>query len=169
MTYITGWRDNMRPPGNPFILEQRRQKAIQLLKSGHQPVDVAKMLGVGRRSVRRWNRSFRRKGSSGIQSRPNTGRPTRLNQRARTRLEKILLNGAKQAGFSTDLWTCPRVVGVIQNNFRISYHVDHIGRLLHSLGWSPQKPERRAIERDENRIRTWKRIQWPRIKKKPLS
>ena len=158
----------MRPPGNPAILEQRRQKAIQLLKAGHPPVEVAKMVGVGRRSVRRWNRSFRTDGNYGIQSRPNTGRPTRLNSRAKQRLEKILLDGAKEAGFATDLWTCPRVARAIQDEFRISYHVDHIGRLLHSLGWSPQKPERRAIERNENRIRTWKRIQWPRIKKKPF-
>jgi len=159
----------MRPPGNPVILEQRRQKAIQLLKSGHPPVEVAKILSVGRRSVRRWNSSFREKGSIGIQSRPNSGRPARLNPRAKQRLEKILLDGAKQAGFNTDLWTCPRIVSVINSRFRVSYHVDHIGRLLHSLGWSPQKPERRAIERNEKRIRTWKRIHWPRVKKKPLS
>jgi transposase len=45
--------------------------------------------------------------------------------------------------------------------------VDHIGRLLHSLGWSPQKPQRKAIERNEEQIQQWIKVDWPRIKKKP--
>jgi putative transposase len=69
------------------------------------------------------------------------------------RLEKKLLKGAQAAGFPTDLWTCPRVARLISSLFGVTYHVDHIGRLLHMLGWSPQKPERRAIERDEAKIR----------------
>jgi transposase len=159
----------MRPPGDSSVLEQRRQRAIQLLKAGHPPVEVAKMLGVGRRSVRRWNRSFRKQGSASLLARPNTGRPPRLNTHTREQFEKILMEGASKAGFGTDLWTCPRVAQVIHRRFGIAYHVDHIGRLLHSMGWSPQKPERRAVERDESRIRTWKRLHWPRVKKKPKS
>jgi transposase len=65
------------------------------------------------------------------------------------------------------LWTCPRVTHLIRKEFNVTYHVDHIGRLLHSLGWSPQKPERRAIERDEKSIRNWVRYTWPHLKKKP--
>jgi transposase len=49
----------------------------------------------------------------------------------------------------------------------VRYHVDHVGRLLHSLGWSPQKPQRRAIERNEEKIQQWIKVDWPRIKKKP--
>jgi transposase len=85
------------------------------------------------------------------------------------RLEKKLLKGAQAAGFPTDLWTCPRVARLISSLFGVTYHVDHIGRLLHMLGWSPQKPERRAIERDEEKIRQWVKHQWPRIKKKPAN
>jgi transposase len=166
MTYITGWRYPMRPPGKAAILEERRLRAIRLFESGHPPVEVARILGVGRRSVRRWKSIHRKRGISGIRSRPNFGRPPRLDSRKRYRLEQILLKGAHGAGFETDLWTCPRVVHVINETFGIRYHVDHIGRLLHSLGWSPQKPERRALERNERHIRTWKRIHWPRIKKK---
>jgi putative transposase len=51
--------------------------------------------------------------------------------------------------------------------FGIRYHVDHIGRLLHSLGWSPQRPQRRAVERNEREIQRWVKEEWPRIKKKP--
>lgn len=158
----------MRPSGDPQIWENRRKKAIQLWKSGNSQTDVARLVNVGSRTVRRWIFSYRRKGNAGIKARPSMGRPTRLNVNRRKKLEQMLLKGAKRAGFSTDLWTCPRVAKTIHSCFGISYHVDHICRLLHSLGWSPQKPERRAIERDEAKIRTWKRIHLPHIKKKPV-
>jgi transposase len=82
-------------------------------------------------------------------------------------LEQALLAGAQAAGFDNDLWTCPRVAQLIRQRFDIGYHVDHLGRLLRSLGWSPQRPERRARERDEVQIGRWIKEQWPRIKKKP--
>jgi hypothetical protein len=81
-------------------------------------------------------------------------------------LEGLLLRAAAANGFESDLWTCPRVAQLIARRFGIGYHVDHIGRLLHSLGWSPQRPTRRALERDEEGIQRWIRQQWPRIKKK---
>jgi len=62
-------------------------------------------------------------------------------------------------------WTCPRVAQVIARRFGIRYHVDHIGRLLRSLGWTPQRPTRRALERDEEGIQRWIKQEWPRIKK----
>jgi len=159
----------MRPAGNPEVLQQRREHAIKLLKQGRQPVDVARVVGVDRRSVRRWNAAYRDKGSKGIMAIPNTGRPPRLNAQAKKLLERALLKGAQAAGFPNDLWTCPRVAHLIKTSFAISYHVDHIGRLLGSLGFSPQKPERRARERDEKAIQTWLKTQWPRIKKKPVA
>lgn len=167
MSYILDGRNIMRPSGNPAKLEQRRTHAIELLKKGWQPVFVAAKVGVDRRSVRRWNAAFRRNGLSGICARKNTGRPARLTIKEKQRLEQLLLQGAQKAGYHSDLWTCPRVQNVIKDHFGISYHVDHLSRFLRSLGWTPQKPERRAIERDEQRIRTWKRTSWPAIKKKP--
>jgi transposase len=83
------------------------------------------------------------------------------------RLTQLLVRGAEAAGFPTDLWTCPRVATLIRERWDISYHVDHVCRLLHSLGLSPQRPERRAIERDELQIQNWIRTDWPRAKKKP--
>ncbi len=77
----------------------------------------------------------------------------------------MLLRGAKAAGFPTDLWTCPRIAKVIEERFGVHYHVDHIGRMLHALGWSPQKPQRRALERDEEAIGRWTKEDWPRIKR----
>ena len=82
-------------------------------------------------------------------------------------LEQELLEGAQAAGFPTDLWTCPRVVELIQARFGIHYNVSGVWRLLRSLGWTPQKPVRRAVEREEREIRRWIKKEWPRIKKKP--
>jgi transposase len=157
----------MRPIGSGKQLERRRQRAIALLKQGHAPVEVARLLGVDRRSVRRWNAAFRRQGATGLAARAAPGRPSKLSTRQRAQLEDVLLRGAAASGFESDLWTCPRVAQVIRRRFGISYHVDHIGRLLRSLGWTPQRPTRRALERDEQRIQRWIKQEWPGIKKKP--
>jgi transposase len=156
----------MRPQGSPKELERRRHRAMELLGQGYQPVDIARMVGVNRRSVRRWKASYQKSGEKGIHAKPAPGRPTRLDQRDLRKLEKTLLRGSKAAGFPSDLWTCPRVAQLIHTLFCVRYHVDHIGRLLHALGWSPQKPERRAVERDEEKIKQWVKVEWPRIKKK---
>ena len=156
----------MRPHGSPKELEQRRQRAISLLRKGYQPVDVATMLDVDRRSVRRWKATHRQKGEKGIRAKQASGRPSKLDSAALRKLEKALLKGSRKAGYPTDLWTCPRVAQLVHSLFGVRYHVDHIGRILHDLGWSPQKPERRAIERDETRIKEWVKVDWPRIKKK---
>ena len=158
----------MRPLGSPESLERRRRQAIDLLGEGWRPVEVARKVGVDRRSVRRWRAAHERDGPEGLAFRPAPGRPSKLDAKARRRLEHMLLKGARAAGFSTDLWTCPRVGQVIRRAFGVEYHVDHLGRLLRSMGWSPQKPERRARERDEVAIRRWIKVDWPRIKKKRI-
>ena len=157
----------MRPQGSPQELERRRWRAIELLKQGQAPVEVARHLQVDRRSVRRWKSAHAREGMAGLRSRPTPGRPPKLAAPEKKQLEEILLKGAKAAGFPSELWTCPRVARLIARQFGVRYHVDHIGRLLHGLGWSPQKPQRRAVERDEVAIQKWIKRDWPRIKKKP--
>lgn len=157
----------MRPEGSGKQLERRRQRAIALLEEGHAPVEVARLVGVDRRSVRRWNAAYRKQGASGVAARAVPGRPCKLSKRQRAHLEGMLLRGAAANGFESDLWTCPRVAQVIARRFGIRYHVDHIGRLLRSLGWTPQRPTRRALERDEEGIQRWIKQEWPRIKKKP--
>ena len=157
----------MRPTGSPEELERRRLRALALLEEGLQPVEVARRLGVDRRSVRRWRSAARKHGEAGVRARAAPGRPSRLTAARKRRLEALLLKGPVASGFDTDLWTCPRVTELIKRRFGIDYHVDHVGRLLHDLGWSPQKPARRAAERDEREIRRWVREEWPRVKKTP--
>jgi transposase len=155
----------MRPSGSPQELEQRRLRALRLLGEGFAPVEVARQIGVDRRSVRRWKASARKGGAKAVAARPASGRPRRLVARDLTRLRRLLLKGAQAAGLPTDLWTCPRVSWLIQRQFGVRYHPAHVSRLLHGLGFSPQKPTRRAVERDEPRIRAWIEQDWPRVKK----
>jgi transposase len=157
----------MRSAGSPEELQRRRERAIALLKAGVAPVDVASRVGVDRRSVRRWKAAHRRAGVAGIEARPAPGRPSALTAKHQRRLEQLLLKGARRCGFPTDLWTCARVARLIRGRFSIDYHVDHVGRVLHALGWSPQTPRRRALERDEAAIARWVKEDWPRVKKTP--
>ena len=157
----------MRPSGTPQELEQRRVRAMRLLSEGFSPVEVARQIGVDRRSVRRWKASARKGGAEAVVAKPASGRPRRLSKRDLTRLRRMLIKGAQAAGLPTDLWTCPRVAWLIQREFDIQYHPAHVSRVLHGLGFSPQKPTRRAVERDEERIRAWVEQDWPRVKKTP--
>ena len=155
----------MRPSGTPQELEQRRLRAVHLLSEGFSPVEVARQIGVDRRSVRRWKAAARKGGESAVAAKPASGRPRRLTARDLTRLRRLLLKGALAAGLPTDLWTCPRVSWLIKREFNVSYHPAHVSRLLHGLGFSPQKPTRRALERNEERIQAWIEQDWPRVKK----
>ena len=162
MSYTGG----MRPTGSPQDLEHRRHAALALLKQGWLPHEVAKRIGVDRRSVRRWRSAHRRHGLAGVGARPASGRPRRLPLSALAWLRRRLLVSATASGFSSDLWTCPRVAQVIQRQFGVHYHVDHVNRVLHRLGFTPQRPSRQPRERDERLVRRWMATTWVEVKKK---
>jgi transposase len=92
--------------------------------------------------------------------------PPRLTDRQREKLVRVLKRGARKNGYATELWTLARVAEVIEKHFGVSYHPGHVWRVLRSLGWTNQKPERRARERDEEAIAAWRAGEWPRIKKR---
>ena len=155
----------MRPSGSPEQLERRRLQALRLLRGGLSPVEVARQVGVDRRSVRRWKAAARHGGLKALSAKPAAGRPRRLGTKELQCLRRWLLVGAQAAGLGTDLWTCPRVAWLIEQRLGVHYHPAHVSRVLHGLGFSPQKPTRRAVERDEARIRAWIEQDWPRVKK----
>jgi len=157
----------MRPKGSAPVLEARRRRAMALLEAGLSLNAVARRLGCAASSVMRWRNAVRRRGERGFQVGRSPGRPPKLTARQRRELVRRLLHGPLAAGYRTDLWTTARVAELIHRHFGIRYHPDHVGRLLHALAWSPQKPERRALQRDEAAIAAWKRTAWPRIKKTP--
>lgn len=157
----------MRPHGSAQHLEHRRLEAIRLMLRGWSNTRISRTLGCTPQSVRRWRQVWRRRGRRALAAKPVSGRPSKLNGRQRQSLARSLLKGALASGFGTELWTCPRIAELVRREFRVHYHVDHIPRLLASLGFSCQKPERQAAERDEEAIQRWVAVDWPRIKKCP--
>lgn len=156
----------MRPQGTPQQLERRRRQAIRLLKAGNSLSAVARALSASKSSVCRWYEAYKKKGRVGLRPKPTPGRPPKLREPQKRRLAKLLVAGPVAAGHRTDLWTLKRVAQVIRKQFRIHYHPNHVWRLLQGMGWSCQKPERRALQRDDAAIATWKRSRWPHIKKR---
>lgn len=155
----------MRLVGSSQQLEKRRLRAISLLESGKTYREVAHSVGASLSSIVGWRQAYRRAGVAGLQAKPIAGRPPELAERAKARLEKILRQGPLKAGYSTDLWTLKRIAEVIERRFQVSYHPCHVWKVLRAMGWSCQKPERRAVQRDEEAIRQWQQYRWPRIKK----
>lgn len=155
----------MRPYGSQETLEKRRRRAIELLKRGLHLSRVAAKVGSSLSSVFRWQQAFRQRGWRALKSKPVPGRPSKLTPGQKRELTRILLAGALSCGYSTDLWTQKRVARVIRERFGIRYHPHHMWRFLQGLGWSVQKPVKRARERDEKAIAHWKRYVWPHIKK----
>jgi transposase len=158
----------MRPKGSAAELEARRRQAVALLQDGKSITEVARLVGVNLSSVKRWKRAVAAGGLNVLAAKPNKGRPPRLSLAQKQELRQIVCGSPRAAGFSTDLWTCRRVAEVIQKRFGVQYHRDHVGRLLHSLGFTQQKPQRRATERDEAAIQSWRERDWPRIKKRDV-
>jgi transposase len=157
-----------RPLGSGKKLEERRIKAVQeVIKDGQTPAIVAKKYKVEVGTLYRWIGKYRKDKKRGLKSRPTPGAPRRLSDAQLARLEKLILAGAKSAGFPNDLWTCARLADLIKREFGIQYHFNHVGKILSRMGWSPQRPEKRAIERDDRRIRHWVKRELPEIKKKP--
>ncbi len=157
----------MRPPGTPEQLEARRRRAIELLDSGESLSSVARAVDASVSSVHRWYRAYQAEGLKGLSPQPTPGRPPKLSVGQRERLGQLLQRGPPAAGYESELWTLQRVADLIEAEFGVSYHPCHVWRLLKKMGWSCQKPERRARERDEDEIARWRRRRWPHIKKRP--
>jgi transposase len=157
----------MRPHGSQEELERRRRRAIALLKEGKTTLSaVARSVGASKSSVFRWVQEYQEGGSQALRSKAIPGRPPKLSQTEKDKLAELLLSGSLAAGYRTDLWTLKRIAQTIHKHFGIRYHPNHVWRLLQWMGWSCQKPERRALQRNEKEIAHWKVHRWPHIKKR---
>lgn len=147
-------------------MAERRAEGARLLEEGKmRQAEIAHHLGVTEAAVSKWKKQLEAHGPQVLQSRKASGRPPRLSQQQKQLLVEKLEAGVRTAGFPTEQWTQARVLQVIEQEFGVHYHPNYISRLLHELGWSVQKPETRALERDEALIRAWLSQDWSRIKK----
>ncbi len=147
-------------------LERRRMAAAELLKQSVSQSEVARRLGVHRQSVIRWARQLAQSGRVGLKKAGRAGRKPRLSGVQLKQVEHALKCGPEAFGYASGLWTANRVRELIEEQCGVRYHEAHVWRILRQLGWSCQRPSGRALERDEEAIRHWKRVGWPRIKKK---
>jgi transposase len=138
-----------------------------MLSQGRPASEVSELVGASLSSVKRWKAAWQKGGVEAVAAKPHPGRKPRLTPAQKRLLVRMLLRGPRAAGVAGDLWTCGRVAEAIRRRFGVTYHADHVWRILHALGWSCQKPELRARERDEATIERWRTRDWPRIKKEP--
>jgi len=140
--------------------------ALALLRKGKTFRDVADEVGASLSSVVRWSQTHRKKGMKGLRTIARWGRPSYLTPEQKNDLRAKLLKGAVAAGHATELWTLKRIGKLVEKQYGAHYTSVGVWKLLHrGLNWSCQKPEKRALQRDEDKIRQWKARVWPHIKK----
>jgi transposase len=138
-------------------LEQRRRHAIAVLRRGMKPAVVAKTLRTSLVSVGRWRMACRVGGIEALHAKPIPGRPLKLSLAERHKLLSLLRRGPSRHGYGTEHWTLEPIAEVIELHFGVTYHPSQVWQILLALGWSCQKPDSRARERDEEAIARWRR------------
>jgi transposase len=146
--------------------EARRLRAWELKRQGWQQRTIAAALGVTPGAVSQWLARARAGGVAALCTRIRPGPTPKLTPEQRVRIPELLARGAEAYGFVGDIWTAPRVAAVIEREFGVRYHPAHVSRLLRALGWSVQRPIRRATQRDEAAIAAWYAARWPALKKR---
>jgi len=139
---------------------------LYLNQQGWSRHDIAEALGVSQMSVSRWFARVRDGGPEALRAHPSPGPSPKLSAAQQRLIPEFLWHGAEAYGFRGEVWTCARVARVIEEEFGVRYHKDHVGRLLKELHWTPQVPIRRAIQRDEEAIRRWRDEVWPDLQRR---
>ena len=124
------------------------------------------MVGASPAAVTRWRQAYEKRGEAGLCAKPHPGRTPKLSLKQRRTLARLLKQGPRKHGYRTELWTLKRVAELIRKHFGVRYDPSGVWHVLRGMGWSCQKPERRARERDEKAIERWRTKDWPRIKKR---
>lgn len=148
---------------------KKRVRAGRMLLTGKRPAEVALVVGVARQTVYTWKRLLDEGGIEALRAVPGRGRPAKLDEAQLEAVRRAVLQKPTEHGFGTDLWTLKRVGSVIKRLHGVQFGQTQIWRILGNLGFSAQKPEKRAIERDEDGVRQWRRRTWPGLKKKPAA
>jgi len=158
-----------RPRRDFAGMERRRLAAAELFNQSLAQAEVARQLSVSRQAVSVWFVAWQKSGKKALAAAGRAGRKPRLTSSQLKKVEAALLKGPRANGFDADLWSLPRIAKVIARQTDVRYHPGHVWRVMRDLGWSAQKPQTKARERDEASIHHWKTRTWPNIKKKPAA
>jgi len=146
-------------------LEKRRLKAARLFAKGKSRAAVARALEVSWPAVNNWYRAWQREGEAGLKAAGRAGRKPKLTPAQLAQVKRELLRGPLAHGYATILWTLPRIAALIAKLTGVKYHPGHVWRIMQALEWSPQRPEHRAKERDDEAITRWQKRRWPARKR----
>lgn len=156
----------MPRPQDGDWLEGRRMRAWELKQQGWSNAAIARALGVTPGAVSQWMTRAIADGIEALRRRVAPGPTPRLTEAQGAELLRLLARGAEAFGFRGEVWTSKRIAAVIEEEFGVRYHPDHVGRLVRALGWSVQKPVTEATQRDEEAILRWYQERWPALRKK---
>jgi transposase len=159
----------MRTKGSAATLEAIRHLAVQSVLNGQTQAAVAKAFGVHAVTVAKWMARRRAEGEAGLVAKPTPGRPRFLTAQQDLQVRGWLAQKPTAHGFPTDLWTARRVAELIRRKFGVAFHPNYLREWLTRRGYSPQRPARRARQRNEEAIVHWVANDWPRIQKKPAT
>jgi transposase len=150
-------------------MEARRMEAVDLFETGGlSKAAIGRRLAVSHQTVSDWYVLWRDGGRDALRAAGRAGRKAKLTVEQLADVEKALQLGPKANGYATDLWTLVRAAEVIERVTGVAYHPGHVWRILREqLGWTRQRPARRAVERDDEAIEVWVKKRWPQIKKVP--
>lgn len=146
------------------VLERRRLAAGRMFYRGKSQAEVARHFGVSTAAACQWHAMWE-KGEKALRSKGPSGVEPRLSSGQRQKFKQIILKGARSVGYDTDFWTLGRLKKTVKGKLGKDLGQTSVWRLVTSLGFSPQKPELRARERNEEAITDWKLRTFPRLKK----
>jgi transposase len=148
-------------------MEKRRLQAAALFEQGGlSQAEIGRRLGVSHQTVSDWHEYWAKGGAAALRGAGRAGRMRRLSAEQLAEVESALAKGALANGYSTDLWTLSRVAEIIEKTTGVRFSYGHTWRVLREqLGWSRQRPARRAVERDNAAVERWVKEEWPKLKK----
>ncbi|WP_449329518.1 helix-turn-helix domain-containing protein [Salininema proteolyticum] len=136
-----------------------------MFDAGATPLEVSQTFEVSTKTGHQWHRAWKEGGDAALKSKGASGAKARLNADQLAQLEKALEAGPQAAGLGDDQrWTLARVRSLIQRRFATTYSLKGVSLVLHSMGWSPQIPDAKASDRDDEAIVQWQKKTWPQVK-----
>jgi transposase len=158
-------KGGMRKEGSPEVLEERRRIAGRLFEQDFEPQDIAHIVNVHPQTVREWRRQYEAGGIEALAAKPHPGPECKLTVEQKQQLLTRVAQPPTHYGYGVHLWTTQLIARLIKEQFGVTYHHDHVGVIMHQLGYSYQKPVKRAKERDEAKIEQWRTVEWPAIER----
>lgn len=145
--------------------EKRRAKAAALFKKGVSHAEISRLLGVTPAAVTQWRDAYAHGGKKALASKGPSGFPSKVTPKKRARFKAEILRGPLAHGYPTNLWTLPRLADVLARVTRVRFSEVWVWNIVRDLGFTPQKPQVKAKQRDEKAIAGWRAVTLPKLKK----